>query len=91
MASQQERTEFDAKAKQRETFVSGDTGDKSLEAQEHFAEGRSWGGQKWREQIGMEGFQEMSHKGGLNTMNQLGGERVAQEGIDTDESKYRTC
>lgn len=39
MASQQERKELDARAKQGETVVPGGTGGKSLEAQEHLAEG----------------------------------------------------
>jgi hypothetical protein len=42
MASQQQnRKELDEKAKQGETVVHGGTGGKSLEAQEHLAEGRS--------------------------------------------------
>lgn len=40
MASQQQdRSELDAKARQGETVVPGGTGGKSLEAQEHLAEG----------------------------------------------------
>jgi hypothetical protein len=39
MSSEQERRELDAKAKQGETVVPGGTGGKSLEAQEHLAEG----------------------------------------------------
>ena len=39
MASQQDREELDAKARQGETVVPGGTGGKSLEAQEHLAEG----------------------------------------------------
>jgi hypothetical protein len=40
MASQQQnRKELDEKAKQGETVVPGGTGGKSLEAQEHLAEG----------------------------------------------------
>ena len=39
MASQQERAELDARARQGETVVPGGTGGKSLEAQEHLAEG----------------------------------------------------
>ena len=39
MASQQEREELDARARQGETVVRGGTGGKSLEAQEHLAEG----------------------------------------------------
>lgn len=39
MASEQERAELDARARQGETVVPGGTGGKSLEAQEHLAEG----------------------------------------------------
>lgn len=39
MATQQERAELDAKARQGETVVPGGTGGLSLEAQEHLAEG----------------------------------------------------
>lgn len=39
MASQQERQELDARARQGETVIPGGTGGKSLEAQEHLAEG----------------------------------------------------
>lgn len=39
MASAQERSDLDARAKQGETVVPGGTGGKSLEAQEHLAEG----------------------------------------------------
>lgn len=39
MASQQDRAQLDAKARQGETVVPGGTGGKSLEAQEHLAEG----------------------------------------------------
>lgn len=39
MASQKERSQLDAKARQGETVVPGGTGGKSLEAQEHLAEG----------------------------------------------------
>lgn len=39
MASQQNRQELDEKARQGETVVPGGTGGKSLEAQEHLAEG----------------------------------------------------
>lgn len=53
-------------------------------------EGRSRGGQMRREQLGTEGYQEMGRKGGLSTMDESGGERAAREGIDIDESKYRT-
>lgn len=39
MASGQDRSELDARARQGETVVPGGTGGKSLEAQEHLAEG----------------------------------------------------
>ncbi|KAK9159114.1 hypothetical protein Scep_005688 [Stephania cephalantha] len=90
MSSEQERAELDRRARQGETVVPGGTGGKSLEAQEHLAEGRSRGGQTRKEQLGTEGYQEMGRKGGLSTMDQTGGERAAQEGIDIDESKFRT-
>ncbi|KAG1371558.1 em protein H2 [Cocos nucifera] len=89
MATQQERAELDAKARQGETVVPGGTGGKSLEAQERLAEGRSRGGQMRREQLGTEGYQEMGRKGGLSTMDESGGERAAREGVDIDESKFR--
>ncbi|XP_051122769.1 em-like protein GEA6 [Andrographis paniculata] len=81
MAAQQERKEMDARAKQGETVVPGGTGGKSLEAQEHLAEGRSRGGQTRKEQLGTEGYQEMGRKGGLSS-----GEGAAE----VDESKFRT-
>ncbi|KAK9168098.1 hypothetical protein Syun_000238 [Stephania yunnanensis] len=90
MSNEQERAELDRRARQGETVVPGGTGGKSLEAQEHLAEGRSRGGQTRKEQLGTEGYQEMGRKGGLSTMDQTGGERAAQEGIDIDESKFRT-
>ncbi|XP_044474358.1 carrot ABA-induced in somatic embryos 3 [Mangifera indica] len=110
MASEQERRELDGRAKQGETVIPGGTGGKSLEAQEHLAEGHKRGGERRREQLGTEGYQELGHrggetrreqigtegykemgrKGGLSTMNKSGGERAAEEGIQIDESKYRT-
>ncbi|KAL5537938.1 hypothetical protein UlMin_045258 [Ulmus minor] len=91
MASgQQDKSELDARARQGETVVPGGTGGKSLEAQEHLAEGRSRGGQTRKEQIGKEGYQEMGRKGGLSTTDEPGGERAAKEGIPIDESKYKT-
>ncbi|CAL1378701.1 unnamed protein product [Linum trigynum] len=111
MASGQEsRAELDERARQGETVVPGGTGGKSLEAQEHLAEGRSRGGQTRREQLGTEGYKEMGHKGGetrreqmgtegyqemgrkggLSTMDKSGGERAAEEGIQIDESKFKT-
>nr|CAB88096.1 Early-methionine-labelled polypeptide [Secale cereale] len=91
MASgQQERSQLDRKAREGETVVPGGTGGKSLEAQENLAEGRSRGGQTRREQMGEEGYSEMGRKGGLSIMDESGGERAAREGIDIDESKFKT-
>ncbi|XP_037438611.1 em protein H2-like isoform X2 [Triticum dicoccoides] len=91
MASgQQQRSQLDRKAREGETVVPGGTGGKSLEAQEHLAEGRSRGGQTRREQMGEEGYSEMGRKGGLSTNDESGGERAAREGIDIDESKFKT-
>ncbi|RZC84487.1 hypothetical protein C5167_047274 [Papaver somniferum] len=88
--SSEDRQQLDSRAREGETVVPGGTGGKSLEAQEHLAEGRSRGGQTRKEQLGTEGYQEMGRKGGLSTMDQSGGERAEQEGVDIDESKYRT-
>ncbi|XP_050246268.1 protein EMB-1 [Quercus robur] len=90
MSSQQKRQELDARARQGETVVPGGTGGKSLEAQEHLAEGRSRGGQTRRKQLGTEGYQEMGRKGGLSTGDMSGEERAKEEGIPIDESKFRT-
>ncbi|XP_059302366.1 em protein H5-like [Lycium ferocissimum] len=91
MSSQQEkRSEMDRRAKEGETVVPGGTGGKSLEAQEHLAEGRSRGGQTRKDQLGSEGYQEMGRKGGLSTGDESGGERAQREGIEIDESKYKT-
>ncbi|CAK9319864.1 unnamed protein product [Citrullus colocynthis] len=90
MSSEQERCELDARARQGETVVPGGTGGKSLEAQEHLAEGRSRGGQTRKEQLGHEGYQEMGRKGGLSNTGMPGGERAAEEGVEIDESKFRT-
>ncbi|KAF7845313.1 protein SLE2 [Senna tora] len=89
MSSQQERAELDQRARQGETVVPGGTGGKSLEAQEHLAQGRQRGGQTRKEQLGTEGFQEMGRKGGLSTTDRSGGERAEEEGISIDESKFR--
>ncbi|CAK7343870.1 unnamed protein product [Dovyalis caffra] len=48
------------------------------------------GGETRREQMGHEGYQEMGRKGGLRTMEKSGGERAAEEGIEIDESKFKT-
>ncbi|KAJ1262422.1 hypothetical protein BS78_09G106300 [Paspalum vaginatum] len=91
MASAQEsRKEMDLKAREGETVVPGGTGGKSLEAQEHLAEGRSRGGQTRREQLGQEGYSEMGKKGGLSTGDESGGERAAREGVGIDDSKFTT-
>ncbi|XP_020085797.1 em protein H5-like [Ananas comosus] len=90
MATEQERAELDRRAREGEVVVPGGTGGKSLQAQEHLAEGRSRGGQTRREQIGTEGYREMGRKGGLSTTDESGGERAAREGITIDESKYKT-
>ncbi|XP_059459061.1 em protein H5 [Corylus avellana] len=90
MSSERQRAELDARAKQGETVIPAGTGGKSLEAQEHVAEGRSRGGQTRREQLGPEGYREMGRKGGLSTVDNPGGERAAEEGIPIDESKFRT-
>nr|CAB88091.1 Early-methionine-labelled polypeptide [Secale cereale] len=88
MASgQQERSQLDRKAREGET---GGTGGTNLQAQENLAEGRSRGGQTRKEQMGEEGYREMGRKGGLSTNDESGGERAAREGIDIDESKFKT-
>ena len=48
------------------------------------------GGEARKEQIGQEGYQEMGKKGGLSTKDKSRGERAAKEGIEIDESKYKT-
>ncbi|KAJ3696024.1 hypothetical protein LUZ60_001401 [Juncus effusus] len=91
MASRQEsREELDRRAKEGETVVPGGTRGKSLEAQERLAEGRQKGGETRRDQMGEEGYKEMGKKGGLSTKEESGGERAAREGIQIDESKFRT-
>ncbi|KAL3732393.1 em protein H5 [Eucalyptus grandis] len=90
MSSKQDRQELDRRAQQGETVVPGGTGGKSLEAQEHLAEGRQKGGETRKQQLGQEGYQEMGRKGGLSTTDESGGERAAREGIPIDESKFRT-
>nr|AAA33458.1 late embryogenesis abundant protein [Zea mays]prf//1909353A Emb5 gene [Zea mays] len=108
MASGQEsREELARMAEEGQTVVA--RGGKTLEAQEHLAEGRSHGGQTRSEQLGHEGYSEMGSKGGQTRKEQLGhegysemgrkgglstmqesGERAAREGIEIDESKFRT-
>ncbi|KAL2337729.1 hypothetical protein Fmac_012175 [Flemingia macrophylla] len=92
MGSRQQKNqqELDERARQGETVVPGGTGGKSLEAQQHLAEGRSRGGQTRKEQLGTEGYQEMGRKGGLSTMDKSGEERAQEEGIEIDQSKFRT-
>ncbi|KAI4383955.1 hypothetical protein MLD38_009733 [Melastoma candidum] len=90
MSSQQEREELDRRAREGETVIPGGTGGKSLEAQEHLAEGRSRGGQTRKEQLGTEGYKEMGRKGGLSTGDESGQEHAEQEGIEIDEPKYKT-
>ncbi|BAT97411.1 hypothetical protein LR48_Vigan11g112500 [Vigna angularis] len=87
---QQNKQELDERARQGETVVPGGTGGKSVEAQQHLAEGRSKGGKTRKEQLGTEGYQEMGRKGGLSTMDKSGEERAREEGIEIDESKFRT-
>ena len=57
---------------------------------EGYSEMGSKGGQTRKEQLGHEGYSEMGRKGGLSTAGESGGERAAREGIDIDESKFRT-
>ncbi|CAH8313120.1 unnamed protein product [Eruca vesicaria subsp. sativa] len=83
MASKQEKKQLDERAKQGETVVQGGTGGKSLEAQQHLAEGRSRGGNTRKEQLGTEGYQQMGRKGGTRTGK-------AGEEDDEDEPKSRT-
>ncbi|KHN20315.1 Em-like protein GEA1 [Glycine soja] len=82
MESQQaNREELDEKARQGETVVPGGTGGKSLEAQEHLAEGRrSRGGQTRKQQLGSEGYHEMGTKGGQTRKEQMGREGYQEMG-----------
>ncbi|CAL9106053.1 unnamed protein product, partial [Musa textilis] len=80
MSTEQERRELDERARRGETVVPGGTGGKSLEAQEHLAEGRSRGGQTRREQLGTEGYQDLGHKGGQTRKEQIGVQGVPGDG-----------
>ncbi|KAJ0027624.1 hypothetical protein Pint_34877 [Pistacia integerrima] len=82
MASEQERKELDARAKQGETVVPGGTGGRSLEAQEHLAEGRHRGGERRKEQLGTEGYQELGHRGGETRREQIGTEGYKEMGLE---------
>ena len=57
---------------------------------EEYQELGSKGGQTRKDQMGHEGYQEMGRKGGLSTMDKSGGDPAAEEGIEIDESKFRT-
>ena len=57
---------------------------------EGYKEMGSKGGQTRKEQLGHEGYSEMGKKGGLSTKEESGGERAAREGIEIDESKFRS-
>ncbi|WOH08089.1 hypothetical protein DCAR_0727526 [Daucus carota subsp. sativus] len=72
MATEEERKELDARARSGETVVPGGKGGKSLAAQEQLAEGRMRGGQKRREQLGVEGYKKMGKNGGRTRKEQLG-------------------
>ncbi|KAF2296280.1 hypothetical protein GH714_037233 [Hevea brasiliensis] len=80
MSSGQEksREDLDARARRGETVVPGGTGGKSIEAQEHLAEGMNRGRKTRKEQLGTERYQEMGRKGGLSTTDESGGERQGE-------------
>ncbi|BBH06290.1 Stress induced protein [Prunus dulcis] len=86
MASEQDRSdlskrkELEEKARQGEVVVPGGTGGKSLQAQEHLAEGRSRGGQTRREQVGHQGYQELGQRGGETRKEQIGQEGYREMG-----------
>ncbi|KAK4539902.1 hypothetical protein RGQ29_031869 [Quercus rubra] len=88
-------SELDSRARQGETVIPGGTGGKSLEAQEHLAQGQtrkeqlghegyqelgSRGGQTRREQLGREGYQEIRSKGGQTRKEQIGHEGYQEMG-----------
>ncbi|GMN71333.1 hypothetical protein TIFTF001_051821 [Ficus carica] len=88
MASEQEiRRELDEKARQGKTVVPGGTGGKSLEAQEHLAEGRSRGGQMRAEELGHEGYKELGRKGGETRKEKLGLEGYKELGHKGGETR----
>lgn len=82
------REELDQRAQAGETVVPGGTGGKSLEAQEHLAEGRSKGGKTRANQLGHDGYAEMGKKGGLASSGADPNESAAAQDIDIDESKF---
>ncbi|EFJ17325.1 hypothetical protein SELMODRAFT_141552 [Selaginella moellendorffii] len=86
----EEKEELDQAAREGQTVVAGGTGGKSLDAQVRLAEGRHKGGESRKQQMGTEGYQQMGRKGGLSTMDKSGQERMEEEGIPIDESKYKT-
>ncbi|KAL9226696.1 hypothetical protein vseg_002479 [Gypsophila vaccaria] len=90
MSSEQERKQLDEKARRGETVVPGGTGGKSLEAQQHLAEGRSKGRQTRKDQLGSEGYQEMGRKGGQSTGDRSGGDTKDDVDNPEDDPTYRT-
>ncbi|MCO5600699.1 hypothetical protein L7F22_054814 [Adiantum nelumboides] len=62
----------------------------SKEAYEHIKEGGRKGGETRAQEMGTEGYKKMGKKGGLARTGQLGGEAAEEQGIEIDESKYRT-
>ncbi|OIT19690.1 PREDICTED: protein EMB-1-like [Nicotiana attenuata] len=86
MATEQERKELDNKAKQGETVVPGGTRGKSLDSQQHLAQGRRQGGETRKEQLGSEGYKEMGRKGGHDSGLQGGRDPEVEQGLDVDES-----
>ncbi|XP_015960995.1 protein SLE1 [Arachis duranensis] len=92
---QKKREELDERAKQGETVVPGGIGGKSLETQEHLAEGRSKGGQTRKEQLESEGYHEMGIKGGQTRKEQIGiagyqkmGRKGGHSTMDKSGEKY---